>query len=97
MTLPADATRMASVSPRGFQRTLQRLDNWLTASLRHCIVTPRGPQRRVRLTASRDASTTLDSDDWPAWDDRDSDVWSTECDYLPDLGDDESLTTTMAT
>ena len=45
--------------------------------------------RRVHLIASRDASTTLAPDD--------ADIWSTGCDYPPDLSDDESLTTTMAT
>ena len=54
--------------------------------------------RRVRLTAWRDASTILGPDDWwPAWDDPGTDIWSTECDSLPDLSDDECLTTMMAT
>ena len=53
--------------------------------------------RRVRL-ASRDANTTLLPDDWwPAWEDPDSDAWSTKCDSLPELSDDESLTTTRVT
>ena len=56
----------------------------------HCD-SARAHLRRVRLTASRDASTTPD-DPWPAMDDPGSDTWSTECDSPPDLSD-ESLTT----
>ena len=50
--------------------------------------------RRVRLVASRDAQMPLGPDDWwPAWDDPDSDAWSSECDSLPEMSDDECLTT----